>query len=364
MQKETISSHLAVCILILFIFGSSVILGVNCDAEQDSWISLILALLLTLPFLLIYARIMKLFPEKDIFEIIETVFGKIFGKCFILLLSWYGLHLCALVLRDFSEFVEISFMPETPQVPIMIIMIVVVAYMVVSGVKTMGRWSLGVLPFILFVVVLTTTLAIHKMDFTNIQPVLEHHFRTIFVGSYKLFTFPLAETVLFLVIADAVRKEDSPYRIYLYAIFFGVLVLLIVILRNMLLLGSEVVCAEYFPSYMAARILSVADFMARIEGSIAMNFILAGVVKMAVCLIAATKGLAYLFHLANYKQIVFPMALLSMALCVTLYSNAMEMFDFLDIYQYYAIPFQIIIPLLIWLFAEIKIRRQKVPEAQ
>lgn len=364
MQKEMISPRLAICILALFIFGSSVILGVSCDAEQDSWISVILASILTLPMILVYARIMKLFPEKDVFEIIEIVFGKIFGKCFIFLLTWYGLHLCALVLRNFSEFVEISIMPETPQLPIMLIMIVVVIYMALSGVKTMGRWSIGVIPFILFVVVLTTALAMPKMDFSNIQPVLEHDFKTILAGSYKLFTFPLAETVLFLALADAVKKEDSSYRVYLYAIFFGTIVLLVVILRNLFLLGSEVMCAEYFPSYMAARIINVADFMARIEGTIAMNFILAGIVKMVVCLIAATKGLAHLFHLANYKRLVFPVALLSVALCVSIYDNAMEMFDFLDVYQYYAIPFQIIIPLLIWIFAEIKVRRQKVPAAQ
>lgn len=361
MSREMISPRLAFCILALFIFGSSVILGVSCDAGQDSWISLILASLLVLPMILVYARIMRLFPEKDVFEIIEIIFGKIFGKCLILLLTWYALHLCALVLRDFSEFVEISIMPETPQLSIMFIMIAVVVYMAVSSAKTIGRWSLSVLPFVILVVVLTTAFALSKMDFSNIQPVLEHDAKTLFAGSYKLFAFPLAETVIFLALADAIKRDASPYRIYLYAIFFGTLVLLTVILRNMLLLGSEVMCAEYFPSYMAARIINIADFMARIEGTIAMNFVLAGIVKMAVCLIAAAKGLAHLFHLTEYKRLVFPVALVAVALSAVIYDSTMEMFDFLDVYQYYAIPFQIVIPLLIWLFAEIKTRRQKAP---
>lgn len=360
MQKEMISSYQAICIIIFFIFGSSIVMGVSSDTAQDSWLALLLAVPMALPVLLVYARIIKLFPERDLFELIELLFGKIFGKAFILLITWYALHLCALVLRNFSEFVEISIMPETPQLPIMIMMILVVIYMAISGVETMGRWSVGMLPVIYLVVIVMTSLALPKMDFSNLLPVMEHDVKTIASASYKILTFPFGETVLFLCLADAVKRESSPYRIYGYAILISTFVLLVIIFRNTLLLGPEMLRAEYFPSYMAARIVNVGDFMARIEGSITMNFILAGIIKMTVCLIAAAKGMAHLFHLTSYRHIVFPMALLTVALCAIIYDNAMEMFDFLPVYQFYAIPFEIVIPLLIWLFAEKKAHRQKV----
>lgn len=354
-----ISPRQAVCIIMFFIFGSSVIMGINSTARQDSWISLLMVPFLMFPMLLVYGRIMRLFPEKDFFEAIEIIFGKVFGKLFIILMTWYALHLCALVLRNFSEFIEISFMPETPQVAIMIAMMLVTIYMSVSGIETMGRWSVGMLPFVLGVAMLTTALAVPKMDFTNILPVMEHSVKTIAGGSYKLFTFPFAETVLFLCLADSVRKKDSPYKIYIYAMIFSLLVLLMVILRNTFLLGPELLAAEYFPSFTTARIVDVGDFMARIEGTIAMNFILTGIVKITVCLIAAAKGMSKLFQTGNYRWLVFPMGMLTVAFSSIVYENAMEMFDFLEIYQYYAIPFEIIIPLLLWILAEIQARRQK-----
>ena len=359
MIKEIISSRQAVCILCMFMFGSSVILGVSSAAAQDSWISLLMTPLLTLPMLLVYARIISLFPEKDFFEIVEIVLGKIAGKFIIFLMAWYALHLGALVLRNFSEFIKISFMGETPELATMIAMTLVVIYMMYSGIETMGKWSLVMLPVVVFVVILTTFLAINKMDITNLMPVMEHRFGTLAKGSYKLFTFPYAETVLFLCLAGSMKKTANPYKIYIYGILVGTALLFLVVMRNILLMGPDVLGAEAFPSYVAVRIISIGDFIARIEGSIAMNLILAGIIKISVCLLAATKGVASIFGIENYRNILFPISLTAVALAVIIYKSAMEMFAFLKIYQFYAIPFQILIPVLIWVAAEIKVRRQK-----
>ncbi len=354
MHKETITIRQAVCILVLFIFGSSVILGVSSEAAQDSWISLLLAAVFTTPVVLVYARLVKLHPGKDLFEIIETTLGKVIGKIIVVLMTWYAIHLGALVLRDFSEFIQIMSLPETPQLPIMIAVILVAAYMVKSGIETMGKWAILALSVIVFVVVLTVVLSLNKVDWTNIMPVMEHSIGTIAIGSFQIFTFPFAETVVFLSAANAIKKNDSPYKVYSQAILYGTIILLFVILRNILLLGPAVIDIKYFPSYTAVRIIEVGEFLSRIEGSIAMNFILAGMIKIAVCLLAASKGTSRLFGLEDYRPIVFPVCLLTTALCAILYKNVMEMFDFLKVYQYYALPFQVVIPLTVWIVAEIK----------
>jgi spore germination protein KB len=49
-----------------------------------------------------------------------------------------------------------------------------------------------------------------------------------------------------------------------------------------------------------------------------------------------------------------------LTLSVILYINVMEMFDFIKIYPVYAVPFQIIIPVTIWIAAERKVRKDRV----
>lgn len=359
MNSKYITMRQATCIIVVYICGSSVVLGGNSEAGQDSWISLLLAQIIVIPMVLVYARIMKLFPEKNIYEIIEILFGKIVGKIVTIFMLWYAIHLAALVLRNFSEFIEITSLPETPQLPLMIIMILVVVYAVKSGMEVLGKWALISLFIIVFIMLLTIVLLFNQMKLDNFLPMMNHSTKTILTASYEIFTFPFAETVLFLAVADYVRKEDSPIKIYILADALGALILLIVALRNIAALGPAMLKAEYFPSYLAARIISVSDFLARIEGSISTNFILGGITKIAVCILAASKGLASLFNIQDYKRMIFPAGLCALALGCIVFNNTMEMINFLKIYAIYAIPFQIIIPVAIWIGGEIRKRMQE-----
>ena len=301
---------------------------------------------------------MRLYPEKNLFAILQIVFGKIAGGIIILLMSWYALHLCSIVLCNFSQFIEIVAMPETPQLPLLILMLAVTTYLAMSGVETLGKWSIITMPVIAGVVLFTVITALHHMDFTNIMPVMAHDFSTIANGSLKVFSFPFAETVLFLGVADAVKRQTRPYKLYIYATAFGALILLIVMLRNIELLGP-LVQIEYFPSYIATRIIDIGDVLTRIEGTISMNFILTGITKITLCLLVATKGFAHLLGVSNYRHILIPVSAFALALSTTLYTSAMQMFGFLSVYPYYAMPFQVFIPVAVWLLAEIKTKRQK-----
>nr|WP_319487673.1 endospore germination permease [uncultured Caproiciproducens sp.] len=354
MNSKYISTRQAICIIVVYICGSSVVLGGSSTAEQDTWISLLLSQIIAIPMVLIYARIIKLFPEKNIYEVIEILFGKIAGKIVTVLISWYAIHLAALVLRNFSEFIETTSMPDTPQLPLMIIMILVTVYMAKSGVEILGKWSLVSLFIIVSVVFLTVILLLNQIKIDNLLPVMNHSTKVILAGSYDLFTFPFAETVLFLTVADFIKKEDSPSKIYVWGEVLGAVILLVVSLRNIASLGTALMKAEYFPSYTAARIINVSDFLARIEGSISTNFILGGITKITVCILAASKGLSSLFNIQDYKKLVFPSSLCVLALCSILYSNTIEMMNFLKIYAIYVIPFQIIIPVVIWISGEIR----------
>lgn len=360
MKKQFFQSRQAVCLLAAFICGSSVIVGGITEGEQDSWICLMLSQLFSIPVLWVYARIMWLFPEKNIYQITEYIFGKFFSKILVVLMVWYSIHLAALVLRNFSEFMQIVALSETPQLVLMLIIIIVAVYMAKSGVEALGKWAIIVVTVLFVTIILTVLLLYNQMDFTNFLPVMNHPTKDFFYCGYKFASFPFMETVVFLGMADSIRKQDKPFKISILGDLFGVALLLVVMLRNIATLGPELLKAEYFPSYVAARIISISDFLVRVEGTISLNFILTGLTKITVCLIAACKGIAFLFHLEDYRKMVFPVGLFVTALCAILYQNTMQMFNFNNVYGIYAAPFQIIIPVLVWIGGEIKNRRKRV----
>ena len=103
METKSMSRNQAIVAITLFTFGSSVVMGINSNAGQDIWIAILLASVLTVPLFLMYARILDNFPNKNLFEISEILFGKVFGKIVTVLLVWYSLYLAALVLRNYPS---------------------------------------------------------------------------------------------------------------------------------------------------------------------------------------------------------------------------------------------------------------------
>lgn len=358
MPKEIISSRQIIASIIAFIVGSSVILGVNSELAQDSWIALIIATILIIPLILIYARIIKLYPGKDFCQIVELLLGKILSKIIIILFIWYAMHLGALVLKFFSEFTKISALFNTPEIIILMTMTIVTVYLSKSGIEVLGRWSIIVCTIICFLLILTIIFSIPNMDFNNFFPIMNHDLKEILKSSFDIFSFPFAEIVLFLSMASSYSQKNNPYKIYLYGCLLGSIFLLSVIIRNVSILGVPLVKSEYFPSYTATRLINIGDFLTRIEGTITINFIFVGLTKTAVCLIAASKGFTFLFNLKDYKIMIIPISLLILMLATIMYNNVIEMFEFIPIYSIYAIPFQIIIPIIVWIVAEIKNKKE------
>ena len=354
MKKAMLEPRHAICMIIMFMIGSTVIVGVSTSAKQDAWMTVLIAAAYSIPVIFMYARIMKLYPEMDLYEIAESAAGKIAGKVIIVLFTWYALHLGALVLRNFVEFIQVNVLKATPRVAVMLVIMAAVIYLAKSGVPIIGKLAVACLLLVIIVVIITVLGAINQMETYYILPVLSTNWGELLKDGYVVFTFPYAETVLFLTAASAVRKQDNTYKIFLWSILAATLILVVIVVRNILILGPAMSSASYFTSFVAARIINIGDFFARIEGSISMNFIMSGVIKMSVCLFAATTGIAKLAGITDYKRLVFPVALLMMALSEILYKNLMEMFAWIPVYRMYAIPFQLILPAFLWIVGEVK----------
>ena len=144
----------------------------------------------------------------------------------------------------------------------------------------------------------------------------------------------------------------------MYSLAIVAVIFLVVVIRNLVLLGEGLLKLEYFPSFAAARLINLGSIFPKIEGTISMNFVLAGIVKITICLIAAVKGVCHLFGIEDTRRMIVPVGLIALALAAIIYKSAMEMFKFVDYYWIYAFPFQVIIPLVVWFAAELERRRR------
>ncbi len=354
MGKEIVSSKQMINIIILFILGTAFISGGSATAKQDSWISIIFAFLLLIPIYLVYAKLNKLYPNKNVFEMFYECFGKIGGLIFTIIFTLFSLHLGALVIRNFTEFIQVVSLPETPQYALAIFLGVLSIWIVKSGIEILGRGATITVPIVITATILTVVLNINNIDLSYIQPVFGSGFGKILSNSINYISFPFGEAVLFLSVMPCLKLKASPYKVYLIGAAIGCVILLMGRLRNTLVLGLPTLETLCFPSYNAVGIINIKEFITRIEVLIIGNFILSGLAKVCICIYVTCKGFARLFNVANYKNFAAPVALMMIAVSAVTSSNTMEMMAYLKPYKYYAPVIEIFVPFLLLVVTLIK----------
>lgn len=357
MNKEKISDGQGMKLVILFIFGSTLVMGTGGEAGRSAWISIGLGIIATVPLVLIYSRILSLFPGQDLFQILELNFGKLIGKFISLFFIWFAFHLGALVLINFGEFIITVALPETPRIVPMIIFALLCIWGAKAGIEVIAKCSEYFIIFVMALIILFSFLVMPNMDTDNLLPILGEGFGKILPGILSAITFPFAETVVFMMVFSALQHKKSSYKAYIPALLLSGAVVLFISLRNIMVIGPATIKAVYFPSYSAISRVNIGNFLQRMEIAVTIVFLLSGFIKISVCMMAASKGLSRILGFDDYRILVMPVGLLMVNLSHNLYGSIMEMFEWaFKVWPYYALPFQVFLPILIWIFIEIKQR--------
>lgn len=356
LNKENISEKQGICLVIMFILGSSLLIGSGGGvAEKDGWLGVICGIIFSAPAIYIYARLLSKFPGHDLFYILEFAFGKILGKLISLTYIWFAFHLGALVFRNYSDFTNTVVYPDTPIILPLSFLLVTCVLGVKLGIEVLGRWCEFFIIAVIMLIILTTSLALHEMHIKYILPIFYNGITPILHAGFLSFSFPFCETVIFMMFFSSLNSSASPYKIYFWGLLIGGFILFIITARNILLIRAIGINRNYFPSYVAVNVIQIGEFIQRLELAVSTAFILNIFTKINMCLLATCVGLEKVFNLSNYRIIVLPVALLMATLSIIVYSSAFESLSWANnIWPYYAFIFQAIFPLLTFIIVEIK----------
>ncbi len=354
MGKEQISDKEAILLILMFIIGTTMILGAGVNAKNDAWISGIVGTVFFIPLLFIYSRLLSLFPGKDLFDIFSIIFGKIAGKILSAIYIWYSFHLGGLVLRNFGEFVNVVALPETPLFISLLCLGLVCMIAVYLGIEVISRTTAIFVPLVISIIFFVVILGIPQLRLNYLQPVLGNGLTPVLTSAFATFSFPMAETVIFLCIFTSLQTRKSPKRVYIWGTLIAAAMVIAITIRNIAVLGN-LAGNFYFPSYVAVSRIRIGNFIQGVEVTVSFIFLFSVFVKCTVCLLAACRGIAKVFNLKDYRSIVIQVGLLMIYFSYTVYHTIIEMsYWAFKIYPYYAFPMQVVIPVITWITAEIK----------
>ncbi|MEL7596689.1 MAG: GerAB/ArcD/ProY family transporter, partial [Clostridiaceae bacterium] len=178
--------------------------------------------------------------------------------------------------------------------------------------------------------------------------------KPILKGTFAVFAFPFGELVMFSMVFTTFKEKGIP-KVYRKGLILSGILLLIINLTMILVLGVNIAEIHYFPSHETVRRINIGDFIQRIEILVSLIFLIGGITKVSMCLLAASKGVAKLFNFKDYRFIVTPIGIMMVNLTILSYESVMEMQKWTaEVWPYYSFLFQAILPIIIFVGVEVK----------
>lgn len=323
-------------------------------ANQDVWMSAVFSfpihLLLVGPVYLLVQR----FKDRSIIQCAEAILGKV-GKLVGILYVWLFLHMTAITLREFGDFLTAVPYPETPILVFMISTAFFAAYAVRNGVEAISRIGEVVTPIVLGSIVLLVAMVAKDMRLEVFTPLFEKGVFPVFHGAFVI----AARTTEILFLAMLLPYLNRP-RMAKKAVILGFFVLalftVIIIIAVVATFGVEQAKSRAFPFFSVVRIISIGDFLERVEVVHLGIWILGVFVKVAIYYYLAVLGAAQLLNLTDYRPIVLPIGTIIVSLSILQADSLIALREFLSrkIWPWYALFFMTALPLLLLIVAAIR----------
>jgi spore germination protein KB len=332
-KTDRISSPEFFLFMICYTLSYSRILSfADSSSRQDSWLVLIVSFLFSLPFVMIYAALLKRFPAKNMLQIFRIVFGKAAGTVISVLYIVYFTLVLSHMLNDMSEFFTSYIEPETPPMLFIVITILTAAYGLKTGIQYLVKMS-GIIALLSAVSVFVPfLLLLSKMDFTNFLPVLRYPPK-IYFQSFTQFWHLQTNLILFpLMLTPRLQFPRSVGKSTLRGIAAGTLGLLLIIVRNTAVLGPMAAVVDS-ASYASTRVIEVGNVFTRVEIVVSLITTILIFLSISVVYFSAAEGVSQLFRIKFFPWAILPIGAAATVLAMVFFPSTVEHLEYAKNYN-------------------------------
>lgn len=322
--------------------------------NQDLWLSALLSAPMHILFMLPAYFLAQRFRNMSAVQSAEVILGPA-GKLVSALFVWFFIHRTATILREFGEFFTAILYPETPILVFIGLTALFAAYAVKNGIETICRIAQIALPVILFSVLLIMALLVKVFDLRCILPVLEDGIAPVIYGAFVI----SSRTGMILAIPMLIPYINIPGKLKNYLIIGFVILAFyfcIIVLLTAGVFGIEQAKIIDFPFFYAVQLISVGDFLERIDVLFVAIWISGMFVHASIHYYLAVLGTAQLLKLQDYRPILLPMGIIIVSLSILQSENMVALNKFLSykVYTWYVLFFTVILPSFLLLAAVIR----------
>lgn len=351
-EKTGIGPGLLFIFLFSSLFGFGLMTSPYVAAKYigpNGYLGLIVAMLLTVPVIVVLVRLGNKFPDKSIIEYLPIVFGKVPGKVVGFIYLAFLLALTVSATRSMAEEFNVYFLMKTPVWAIAAIMLLSVAYLAHKGIEGITRLAAFVFPLAFIFIILSMMLAFQNFQPDHIRPVFNINLSKLSLGSIQMFYvfFPLATV---FISYQYLTEKQKGQNILLGATLLAFVPILGMVLGAIGMYGAKGILRYNWPVLEMIRTAMMPFLLETFDLFFTITWLSQLYIAIGGFYFAAAQGSSELFETLNYKW--FVIALFPVILGLTLLPPSLiEVHIITDYLRIVGFMVVFALPLIVWLIA-------------
>ncbi len=207
MRKEIDSSQLSVFVF-MAVMALKIFLAPGLLIKysgRDGWISMLVFVAIELVVLLMILFIIKLNPDKDLYEVLKYGVGNIGAKIVLLITSlFFGIKLI-IMLGELKLFFNTSILKSIDFVVCLIVLLFMLVVFSAKGLRPVGRMAQIFFPFVLIALVVLFALTFGNLDINGLNPVVFD--KDEILGTLSKFPIWFGDVAVLLVFTGKVKQK-------------------------------------------------------------------------------------------------------------------------------------------------------------
>lgn len=313
MLNEKINARQLFALIMLFEFGTALVLPIGFVAQRDVWLSILLAMVGGVGLYWIYDYLYRQYPDLNLSGYIRRILGNYAGWPVSFLYLGFFIHNDSRILRETGELLVTSAYDMTPIFVINACFMLVVIFVVSKGVEVLARTGEIYLLHVLILGAAGTIMILASgiIRIHNLFPVLGDGWRPVLESAYRnILMFPFGETISFAAILPSLNKSSSGRKSGVLALLCSGIVLSGTHAMEVSVLGADIYGRSTFPLFLAVSKVNIMDFIQRMDGLVILTLIISAFFKCAITCYAAIVVAADLFRVKKPEKLALPVGII------------------------------------------------------
>jgi len=314
-------------------------------ANQDMWITEILALIYLFIICMPLLFLSNKFENMTLVQYVETIMGKVIGKLLGLLFIAILLLYTQLQLALAAIFLKTIIIPETPEYATMLLMLTACTYAAYKGLECLGRLAEFFVPFYFIIIILFFVLSSKDMKFEVFLPILaDTDFGQLNFGALNIAS-RYTEIIILSMLVPHINKKKHVNTIFAYSTVIFTFLFLMATISTQSILGIAPAKEENFPYFIFVKQIRAFDFIERIESLNVLIWFLGWFLKFSLYQYFAAASLAQILGRKSHKIFIIVIAALMFIIAVKSEILDIVMLNFIGSYK--VLPYIGFVPIFI-----------------